>query len=78
MKTANELALVLSGRIRRRPYESLLIAAGLGYVLGGGLFTRFTLNMVRVGVRMGALPLIKRELLVVADSVLSSQSRSPS
>lgn len=64
-------ALDLSGRMQRHPYQTLLIAAGVGYILGGGLFTRLTLNVLRVGVRMGALPLVKRELFGAAEAALN-------
>lgn len=55
----------LSARVRERPYQSLLIAAGVGYVLGGGLFTRLTYNTVRIGLRVGA-PLLQRQILGAA------------
>lgn len=64
-------ALTLSQRAMTHPYQTLLIAAGVGYVLGGGLFTRFTMSMIRAGVRMGALPLVRRALLDAAEVALS-------
>lgn len=38
--------------IRRRPVRSLLIAAGTGYLTGGGLGTRFTAQLLGVSARM--------------------------
>ena len=64
-------ALTLPQRAMAHPYQTLLIAAGVGYVLGGGVFTRLTLTMLRAGVRMGALPLVRRALLDVAEVALS-------
>lgn len=62
--------LDLSGRVRRNPYQTLFIAAGVGYVLGGGLFTRLTLNTVRLGFRVGSLPMVQRELIGMAQAAL--------
>ena len=47
----------LSVQMTQHPYRSLLIAAGIGYVLAGGLFTRLTMRVVRLGARLGTLPL---------------------
>lgn len=69
-------ALTLSERAMAHPYQTLLIAAGVGYVLGGGLFTRFTMTLLRTGARMGALPLVRRALLDVAEVALSLPSSS--
>ena len=71
-------AVTLSQRAMAHPYQTLLIAAGVGYVLGGGLFTRLTMSMLRAGVRMGALPLVRRALLDAAEVALAlpAQSRS--
>ncbi len=71
-------ALDISGRMTRHPYQTMLIAAGVGYVLGGGLFTRLTGNMFRVGIRVGSHPLIQRELLGAAEALLRGRSNSSS
>jgi len=71
-------SLDLPGRVYRHPYQSLLIAAGVGYVLGGGLFTPLTMRVLRTGMRIGALPIVQRELLAVAEAALSSNSPNPS
>ena len=60
--------------VREHPYQSLLVAAGIGYVLGGGLFTKFTLAAVQVGIRMGALPIVQRQLLGVAEAASESMT----
>ena len=52
-------------RRERSPYPMVLGAVGIGFVLGGGLFTRLTATIVGAGVRIGlmaALPLLKEEL----------------
>jgi len=70
--------LDISGRMSRNPYQTLLIAAGVGYILGGGLFTRLTANVVRMGMRLGALPAVQRELMGVAEAALSRRSNPSS
>lgn len=63
-------SLDLPGRVYRHPYQSLFIAAGVGYVLGGGLFTKLTMRVLRTGMRIGALPIVH------ASSSLSPRPRS--
>ena len=53
-------------QLEQRPYAILAGAVGLGFVLGGGLFTRLTAKIVGMGFRAGALaalPLVQKELL---------------
>ena len=69
-------AVTLSQRAMAHPYQTLLIAAGVGYVLGGGLFTRLTMSMLRAGVRMGVLPLVRRALLDAAEVALALPAQS--
>lgn len=77
MGQSNAAGLDLAGRFARHPYQALLVAAGVGYVLAGGLFTRLTFNVLRVGIRMGALPIVQRKLLAAVISAPTSQT-SPS
>jgi len=44
------------------PYAVLGVAIGVGYVLGGGLFTPFTRRLWRIGSRAFVLPLIAAQL----------------
>ena len=67
-------ALDLRGRARRHPYLMVAAAAGLGYVLGGGLFTRSTARVVGLAGRLGALPLVRSELFGLAEAVLSGSA----
>jgi hypothetical protein len=72
--------LDLKGRVERHPYAAVLAAAGIGYVLGGGLFTPLTGRMIRLGLRLAALPLVKDELMGLAEAAvdnLAGPSRSP-
>ena len=55
----------LKEQLDRNPYAVVAGAIGVGFVLGGGLFTRLTARLVGAGLRMGlvaALPLLKGEL----------------
>ncbi|WP_233262013.1 hypothetical protein [Vitiosangium sp. GDMCC 1.1324] len=62
--------LDLKGRVERNPYLMLAAAFGVGYVLGGGLFTRTTGRIIRLGVRLAALPMVKDELIGMAEAAL--------
>lgn len=63
-------SLDLKGRVERNPYLMLAAAFGVGYVLGGGLFTRTTGRIIRLGVRLAALPMVKDELIGMAEAAL--------
>ena len=57
--------LDIEGRLQRNPYGMVAGAVAVGFVLGGGLFTRLTARIASAGLRIGlmaALPLLQREL----------------
>jgi TRAP-type mannitol/chloroaromatic compound transport system permease large subunit len=57
--------LDVAGRVQRNPYGMVGGALAIGFVLGGGLFTRLSGRIAGAGLRMGlmaALPLLKQEL----------------
>ncbi len=66
-------AVDLKGRVKRHPYGTVAAALGIGYVLGGGLFTPLTARIVRMGVRIGmrlaVLPLLKEEVAEIMESI---------
>ena len=64
-------ALNLRGRTQRHPYLMVAASAGLGYLLGGGLFTRTTARLLGVASRVAALPLVRSELVSLAEALLS-------
>jgi ElaB/YqjD/DUF883 family membrane-anchored ribosome-binding protein len=64
--------LDIGGRVQRHPYAMLAAAAGIGYVLGGGLFTGLTGKLLRIGVRLAALPFVKEELFNLAEGALAT------
>jgi hypothetical protein len=65
--------LDIQGRVNRHPYGTIAAALGIGYVLGGGIFSRLTGRILglglRVGLRLAALPLIKEELYGLAEGL---------
>ncbi len=62
--------LDLKGRVDRNPYGMVAAAIGVGYVLGGGLFTPLTGRILKLGVRLAMLPFVKDELLGMAEAAL--------
>lgn len=58
--------LDLSGRVQRNPLLMVAAAAGVGYVLGGGLFSPLTGKLVRYGVRLALIPFVKSQLNAIA------------
>jgi hypothetical protein len=62
--------LDLKGRVERNPYGMVAAALGVGYVLGGGLFTPLTARVIKLGVRLAMLPFVKDELLGMAETAL--------
>ena len=64
-------AVDLRGRVQRHPYGMVAAALGVGYVLGGGLFSGLTFRLVGLGVRLAAIPLVKNQLLGLAEAAVS-------
>lgn len=64
----------LKGRVERHPYGMLAAAAGVGYVLGGGLLTPLTGRLLKLGMRLAALPFMKGELVGLAEAAMGSLS----
>jgi len=64
-------AIDLRGRVQRHPYGMVAAALGLGYVLGGGLFSGLTFRVMSLGVRLAAIPLVKQQLLGLAGAAVS-------
>jgi len=50
----------------------ILAAVGVGYVLGGGLFSGLTGGLLRLGFKVAALPFVKQELLSLAKDALQN------
>ncbi|MGE5047422.1 MAG: hypothetical protein ACM3PC_02555 [Deltaproteobacteria bacterium] len=56
----------LRGRVDRNPIGMVLAAAGIGYFLGGGLFSPVTGKLVKIGLRVALIPLVKSQLANMA------------
>jgi hypothetical protein len=67
--------LDLQGRMERHPYLTRAAAAGVGYVLGGGLFTRLTARALKLGVRALLLPLARHEIEALVSGVANGGER---
>jgi hypothetical protein len=68
-------ALDIEGRTDRNPYGMVLGALGVGFVLGGGIFTRLGAKLVGAGVRVGvmaALPLFQKQLGRIIEQSLDN------
>jgi hypothetical protein len=65
--------LDIDGRVRRSPYGTVGAALGIGYVLGGGLFSPLTARILglglRIGMRLAVLPLLTEELSGFAEAL---------
>jgi hypothetical protein len=66
-------ALDIKGRVDRHPFGTVAAAVGIGFVLGGGLFTPLTGRIVRLGLRIGmrlaVLPLLKQEMAELVGAI---------
>ena len=73
------LRRTFESRLKRSPYGMLGCAMGVGFVLGGGLFTRLSARLVGVGLRVAlrsALPLLERQIVrVVTRSRLNNNEK---
>ena len=62
----------LEGHLNRHPYRTVAAALGIGYVLGGGIFTPLTSRLlrlaVRIGIRTALLPVLTAELSELAGA----------
>jgi hypothetical protein len=65
-------------RVKQHPYGTLAAAVGIGYVLGGGLFTRLTARLLRLGLAVGlpltVSPLVKKELTSLTESLVAERA----
>jgi hypothetical protein len=56
----------ITGRLKRNPYGMVAGALGIGFVLGGGFFTRLTSRILASGLRIGlmaALPILQKQIV---------------
>jgi len=67
-------SLDLRGRVERHPIGMVFAALGVGYVLGGGLFSPVTGRLIKIGMRLALVPLIKSQIGALAGSDESGRS----
>lgn len=67
----NALDSVVSKQVQERPYVALAAAAGLGFILGGGMRSPFGQLLVRVGVRAFGPPLVSAALHTAVERAQS-------
>src|SRR5437016_2791284 len=58
----------LRGRVQSHPIGMVCAALGVGYVLGGGLFSPFTSRLLKIGIRLAVIPLVKSQLSAIAGA----------
>jgi hypothetical protein len=63
-------AVGLTEKVEKRTYGMLGAALGVGYVLGGGLFTSTTARLVRMGLKLARVPVVQDKILEVAEAAL--------
>jgi hypothetical protein len=70
---SSEGALDVAALVEAHPVATVLGALGVGYILGGGLFTSLTRRLVSVGMRLGlqlaVLPALEREVAGLAGDL---------
>lgn len=52
----------VSASVQAHPFRAVLVAAGVGYVLGGGLFSPLTGRLIGLGTRAVLLPMLAKQL----------------
>jgi hypothetical protein len=70
-------AVDLRGRVQRHPIAMVAAAAGVGYVLGGGLFSPTTGRLLKLGLRLAIIPFVKNQLSIMAGAAASGGSPQP-
>lgn len=64
--------LGLTQKVAQSPYGALGAALGVGYVLGGGLFTPTTMRLLRMGAKLAAIPIVQDRLLDLAEAAVDA------
>jgi len=59
-------SLDLAGRVQRNPIGAVMVAVGVGYILGGGLFSPVTKKALKLGLRLAIIPFVKGQISALA------------
>jgi hypothetical protein len=62
----------LTEKVQQNPYGMIAAAFAVGYVAGGGLFTKTTARMVQLGARLMMIPQVRDPLLDAAEVAIDS------
>lgn len=62
--------LGVQARVEKHPYGMLAAAFGVGYVIGGGLFTPTTGRILGLGARLVGVPMVRNALLDLAEAAV--------
>ena len=69
----------LARQTRKHPGRFVAVAMGVGYVLGGGLFSRLTARIVgtaiRIGLRTAVVPFVMEGLLLLGQKHTNQRER---
>lgn len=60
----------LTEKVDKSPYVMVAAALGVGYVLGGGLFTTTTFRLLKLGMKVAQIPAVRDRLLGVAETAV--------
>ena len=71
---ATELGSALRAEIGEHPYRTVLVTAGVGYVLGGGLASALTRRLLRLAMRTLIIPAVSEPLAQIWSSVVGAAS----
>jgi hypothetical protein len=63
---------VLGPHVEAQPYAMVAGALGVGYVLGGGLFTPTTSRILSLGAKLLSVPMVQNQLLNLAEGALDA------
>lgn len=66
---ANDLYHRFYEQVTEHPYRTLAVAAGVGFVLGGGLLNRATGKLVATGLRMGMAAVVAPLAAQIVDQM---------
>ena len=68
--------LDLAGRMEHQPYQTTLIALGVGFLASGALFSRFSTRAISMAMRLAVLPALEKQLLAATRSTPTTAAAS--
>ena len=68
MPTERTILHELTDAIHDHPVGTVIAVAGVGYLLGGGLFTRTTRRLAGFGLRAFVMPALRQRLELMATA----------